>query len=432
MSRPLHLDTQNGQGHNPRYSFMETPLEMSPPSDIQFPTSQAPVPADSSSSAPQQQAATEQPRDAQHQSTQYFPNEKEQHLQQEGMIPTFSKYPPPDQHPAHFAPYAEPTQSSHEIQTIIQSPMQSPMQSPLHSPLHSPQYPQQSYQYQYQYQQMYQQQQLQLQQQHQQQQTYQQWYQQNYQQQVYHQQHQQAYHQPQSQLPQEASQDIPLETYDVPPSSPGPLPVKTNPDAPTRSDTMTVAPDVNPLQSPKLSYFPPAAASSPAPVVDDLSTAHQPGQIMHPNQEVIGGGWTNGLCDCSSNFAACFMGIFCPCILYGKTQYRLNRKSKGEDPTNMLGYESCNGSCTGMALLCGCQCILTALQRRTTRKAYGIAGDCGSDCVRSTCCCCCTLIQNEKEIQKREEHRNRAAIERGATLSPYMAPGPMSYPPPHK
>ncbi|KAJ5527394.1 hypothetical protein N7513_011553 [Penicillium frequentans] len=407
MSRPLQLETQNGQGQNPRYSFMETPLEMHPSSHNQFPASTPPVPADPSP-APQP-AAMEQPRELPQQSAQYFPSEKEQHLQQEGIIPTYSKYPPPDQHPAHFAPYAEATQPQPDIQ-----PVQSPMQSPLHSPLLSQQYPQHAYQYQYQ--QTYQQPQ---------QQTYQQAYQQAYQQQVYQQAVQQTYQQPHQQTPQE--------TYSQPPNSPGPLPVKTNPDAPTRSDTMTVAPDVNPLQSPKLPYFPPTAAvSSPGPAPEDLSTFHQPGQIMHPNQEVIGGGWTNGMCDCSNNFAACFLGVICPCVLYGKTQYRLNRKSKGEDPTNMLGYESCNGACTGMALLCGCQCILTTLQRRTTRKAYGIPGDCGSDCVRATCCCCCTLIQNEKEIQKREEHRNRAAVERGATFSPYVAPGPMTYPPPPK
>lgn len=50
------------------------------------------------------------------------------------------------------------------------------------------------------------------------------------------------------------------------------------------------------------------------------------------------------------------MGLLCPCILYGKTQHRLSLKSRKEDPTNMLGYETCNGSCTAMALLCGCQC----------------------------------------------------------------------------
>jgi Cys-rich protein (TIGR01571 family) len=77
--------------------------------------------------------------------------------------------------------------------------------------------------------------------------------------------------------------------------------------------------------------------------------------------------------------------------------------------------------------------ILTTIQRSRTRKAYGIDGDIASDCVRSTCCCCCTLIQNEKEVVKREDKRSRVALERGATLtSPYIAPTPMTFPPPPK
>ncbi|KAJ5325562.1 uncharacterized protein N7506_008664 [Penicillium brevicompactum] len=40
----------------------------------------------------------------------------------------------------------------------------------------------------------------------------------------------------------------------------------------------------------------------------------------------------------------------------------------------------------------------------------------------------CVRLVDEKEIQKREEIRARAARERGATLlSPYTTPGPMSY-----
>lgn len=236
-----------------------------------------------------------------------------------------------------------------------------------------------------------------------------------------------------------------------PPNSPGPLPVKTNPEAPQRNETLSIAPDANPLQSPKLSYFPPptAAPASQAPTVEDLSSYHQPGQIMHPNQEVQGGTWSHGLCECS-NIGTCCLGVICPCILYGKTQYRLSMKSQKRDPTNMLGYEICNGSCTGMAMLCGCQCkfthvwiarcrrmlnfaigLLATIQHTRTRKAYGIEGDIASDCVRATCCTCCTLIQDEKEIQKREELRGRATLERGATLlSPYTVPGPMTYPPP--
>lgn len=146
-----------------------------------------------------------------------------------------------------------------------------------------------------------------------------------------------------------------------PPGSPGPLPVKKDEEPPLRNDTISIAPDANPLRSPTPPCLPPPTSTtkSQAPPLDDWDSHHQPGQIMHPNQEVKGCVWSHGLCDCS-NIGTCCLGLLCPCILYGKTQYRLSMKSK-EDPTNMLGYGVCSGPCTAMAVLCGCQCkfILT-------------------------------------------------------------------------
>jgi len=246
---------------------METPLEMH--SAAQFPDSDSsPLPT---MSRPAQQSAME-PHSQQLQQTAhgFGSNDKERHLQKEGIIPTHLNYPPPDQHPAHYAPYAETPQHPQSVQ------------SPLYSYSH----------------------------------------------------------------------------YGRPPNSPGPLPAKPSPENFNRSDNLSIAPDTNPLQSPKIPYFPPPIAT-PAPqasTVGDLGSCHQPGQIMHPNQDVQGGTWSHGLCECS-NVGTCCLGIICPCILYGKTQYRLSIKSKRGDPTNMLGYETCNGSCTGMVLLCGCQCM---------------------------------------------------------------------------
>ena len=37
-------------------------------------------------------------------------------------------------------------------------------------------------------------------------------------------------------------------------------------------------------------------------------------------------------------------------------EYRLSRKAQKQDPTDLLGYESCNGSCGFMAIACGFQC----------------------------------------------------------------------------
>lgn len=79
---------------------------------------------------------------------------------------------------------------------------------------------------------------------------------------------------------------------------------------------------------------------------------HMPGQVSHPNA-TIDPEWKHGLC---TPDALCCMGLLCPCIVYGKTQYRLSRKAQKQDPTDLLGYESCNGSCGLFALACGFQC----------------------------------------------------------------------------
>ncbi|EAW13176.1 DUF614 domain protein [Aspergillus clavatus NRRL 1] len=150
--------------------------------------------------------------------------------------------------------------------------------------------------------------------------------------------------------------DAVVPAYSPRPQSPGPLPVKTNPEVseqPPKNETIIIAPDANPLHSPQLPRFPPPIVTN-APHTPLPLPYHQPGQITHPNQVVKGGAWSHGLCECS-NIGTCCLGSFCPCILYGRTQHRLSRKSRKEDPTNMLGYETCNGSCAAMALLCGCQ-----------------------------------------------------------------------------
>lgn len=79
---------------------------------------------------------------------------------------------------------------------------------------------------------------------------------------------------------------------------------------------------------------------------------HRPGQVAHPNA-AIDPEWKHGLCEVDT---LCCIGLCCPCIVYGKTQYRISRKTQKEDPTNLLGYQSCNGSCGSMALACGFQC----------------------------------------------------------------------------
>ena len=83
--------------------------------------------------------------------------------------------------------------------------------------------------------------------------------------------------------------------------------------------------------------------------------AHKPGQISHPNMQSDDGDWRHGLCECG-DFGTCCLGCWCPCMLYGKTQYRLNQKSARKDPTNLLSYKACNDSCIVMGVACGFEC----------------------------------------------------------------------------
>ncbi|THC92556.1 hypothetical protein EYZ11_007967 [Aspergillus tanneri] len=274
MSRQLHLDTSN-LGGNPRYSFLETPLEMHA-GHQHLHQQPATVPEANAAQHQQLQPATTE-------LAQLPLSEKAQYLPEDPAISHHPSGPNIEHHPAIYAPYADDV----------------PQQIQNHDAV------------------------------------------------------------------------VPDYSYVVPPGSPGPLPIKTNP-ATMRQiqeiQTVSVVPDANPLQTPQLPRFPqPVAVGLPqTPVMDSLMVYHQPGQIAHPNQVIKGGSWSHRL--------------------------------------------------------------LATIQRRRTRKAYGIRGDIASDCVRATCCICCTLIQDETEIKTREEERGKAARATGTPLiSPYLPPMQMSY-----
>ncbi|EEP80090.1 conserved hypothetical protein [Uncinocarpus reesii 1704] len=234
-------------------------------------------------------------------------------------------------------------------------------------------------------------------------------------------------------FPQQQTQ--PIRYQSPPPAPPGSLPPKQFPDVRShRPKEYTVAPDSNPLQPPpSLSAPKPSSLSGGQSQLGTRITSHElnhaPGQVVHPRQEIKGGTWSYGLCDCRDP-GVCCTGLLCPCILYGRTQYRLSRKSEQKDPTNLLGYETCNAPCTAMALLCGCQWLLATIQHIRVRRAYGISSDVATDCVRASCCTCCTLIQDEREIKYRAEAARIAGGVPGYTPPAYATPGQMTFSPP--
>jgi Cys-rich protein (TIGR01571 family) len=137
---------------------------------------------------------------------------------------------------------------------------------------------------------------------------------------------------------------------------------------------------------------------------------HQPGQIAHPNMESVSSKeWSSSLCSCSPDPSTCITGLFCPCIVYGRTSYRLSQKSAKKDPTDMLGYSATNGHCTMMSLSCGLWWLFPMLQRTRIRHAYKLGGSMGSDLLKGCCCCCCVAVQNEREVKVREEASRRWA-----------------------
>lgn len=155
---------------------------------------------------------------------------------------------------------------------------------------------------------------------------------------------------------------------------------------------------------------------------------------LHSDLPHRGGSWKHSLFSCADT-TTCFTGLFCPCILYGKTQYRLGLRSENKDPTNMLGYSVFNGSCAAFAVLCGCNFILAAIQHARIRKGYNMSAEAGnvvSDCAQATCCCCCTIAQDEKEVKWRESAPKKAGsgLGDGKSTIGYQMQIPMTYPPP--
>lgn len=121
-------------------------------------------------------------------------------------------------------------------------------------------------------------------------------------------------------------------------------PTNTSPFAQRKIESLGLSPDT--IQR-NIAYSPDSLAG---PNLGHVN--HQPGQVSHPNATVEPE-WRHGLYGVDT---LCCTGLVCPCIVYGKTQYRLSRKAQKQDPTDLLGYESCNGSCGIMAAACGLQC----------------------------------------------------------------------------
>ncbi|KAL4962049.1 PLAC8 family protein [Aspergillus stella-maris] len=124
----------------------------------------------------------------------------------------------------------------------------------------------------------------------------------------------------------------------------------------------------------------------------------------------------------------CLMGWCCPCILFGKTQARI------EDPS-LANYSPVNENCL---IWCGLYCcslnfLIQTKKRDELRKKYGInethlerlfnmesgeierkhgvEGSMVEDCLGAFCCPCCGLVQEEKEVLRHLQQGDRQGEE---------------------
>ena len=132
----------------------------------------------------------------------------------------------------------------------------------------------------------------------------------------------------------------------------GPLPVKQHGSS-TPLTTSTATTDPHKFGIDRADSYNPHALQGP----NVGPSNHRPGQVLHPNA-VQDPHWKHGLCEPDT---LCCMGFFCPCLLYGKTMYRLSRRAEKKDATDLLGYERCNGSCGLFAIACGVQGVLRSI-----------------------------------------------------------------------
>ncbi|KAI5305200.1 hypothetical protein KEM55_009105 [Ascosphaera atra] len=71
------------------------------------------------------------------------------------------------------------------------------------------------------------------------------------------------------------------------------------------------------------------------PIIPTPSPGPSTPQVQGPLQGEASKGWSHGLCDPSGDCGTCCLGLFCPCVLFGRVQHRLRLKKMHQDSTNL-------------------------------------------------------------------------------------------------
>ncbi|TGO53293.1 hypothetical protein BCON_0126g00190 [Botryotinia convoluta] len=113
-------------------------------------------------------------------------------------------------------------------------------------------------------------------------------------------------------------------------------------------------------------------------------------------------------------------GLFVPCLLYGKTHWRLKNVALGRDPHNFKSSDGCNSMCWIHGALTAACCLsigLTLIQRARIRAQYRILGSMGNDIIKSCFCGPCVMMQHDREVRAREGASGLAKFPNEAQMS---------------
>ncbi|KAI5291591.1 pH-response regulator protein palH/rim21 [Ascosphaera aggregata] len=76
--------------------------------------------------------------------------------------------------------------------------------------------------------------------------------------------------------------------------------------------------------------------------------------------------WRHDLLDPTGDCGICMTGLFCPCVLVGRTAHRLKLKNAHQDANYVYGMPQCNAQCVAFVILCGCQDFNIFLEHNAT------------------------------------------------------------------
>uniref|UniRef100_A0A0D6QZQ0 Cell number regulator 6 n=1 Tax=Araucaria cunninghamii TaxID=56994 RepID=A0A0D6QZQ0_ARACU len=131
--------------------------------------------------------------------------------------------------------------------------------------------------------------------------------------------------------------------------------------------------------------------------------------------------WTTGICGCAEDPESCWLGLFCPCVLFGRNVERLREDTPWTQPCTCHAIFVEGGMALGVATaifhgvdphsafligegllfawwMCG---IYTGLFRQSLQKKYHLRNSPCDPCLVHCCMHWCALCQEHREMQGR-------------------------------